>query len=212
MGMYAVDTADAADLGEFSSAARNGRSAAAERRRLLSQGKQALNGAGNGAVATNGASAPPAAENRHANGAGAPPVASNGHGPSNGTQEVPEGTAVASNGVAAASNGVDAAHFGRAVSKERRRQLSQGKQALNGGGDRSAAESRRAYRPEARPAASKDQAASNGTQEAPRPTAAASNGVDAAHFGLAVSKERRRQLSQGKQAPKDAGAYNRPAE
>ena len=44
MGMYAVDTADAADLGELRDAARGGRAAATLRRRQLSQGKQALNG------------------------------------------------------------------------------------------------------------------------------------------------------------------------
>ena len=44
MGMYAVDTADAAELAELRDAARGGRAAATLRRRQLSQGKQALNG------------------------------------------------------------------------------------------------------------------------------------------------------------------------
>ena len=46
MGMYAVDAADTSDLVELRDAARNGRAAAVSRRRQLSQGKQALNGAG----------------------------------------------------------------------------------------------------------------------------------------------------------------------
>ena len=117
MGMYAVDAADTADLGEFSTASREGRAAAATRRRQLSQGKQALNGAG----------APPAAEDVHANGAGAAPADANGQGASNGPQ-------AAAQGAGAVSDGVAAAHFGRTVSMERRRQLSQGKQALNGDG------------------------------------------------------------------------------
>ncbi len=39
-----------------------------------------------------------------------------------------------------AINGVAAARLGRALSMQRRRQVSQGKQALNGGGDRTPAE------------------------------------------------------------------------
>ena len=179
MGMYAVDTADPAELAKLGDAARNGRAAAALRRRALSQGKQALNGGGNGATAVNGAGAPPAAENLQANGAGAPPVASNGPDASNGTPEVPRETAGAGDSVAAA-------HFGRNVSKERRRQLSQGKQALKGA--------------DAPPVASNGHGASNGTPEVPRETAGAGDSVAAAHFGRNVSKERRRQLSQGKQA------------
>ena len=57
MGMYAVDTADAAELGELRDAARGGRAAATLRRRQLSQGKQALNGGGRTAAAA-GAGAP----------------------------------------------------------------------------------------------------------------------------------------------------------
>jgi len=169
MGMYAVDTADTAELAELRDAARNGRAVATLRRRQLSQGKQALNGAG----------APAATEDLHANGAGAPPVAPDGQSASNGTQRAPEPTAVASNGVGDANGG-------RAVSMERRRQLSQGKQALNGA---------------AAPAAASDgQSASNGTQRAPEPTAVPTNAVGIANGGRAVSMERRRQLSQGKQA------------
>ncbi|MGH9165575.1 MAG: CsoS2 family carboxysome shell protein, partial [Acidimicrobiales bacterium] len=91
----------------------------------------------------------------------------------------PERTAVA-------TNGVGDAHGGRAVSMQRRRQLSQGKQALNGAA--------------APPAASNGQGPSNGTLRAPERTAVATNGVGDAHGGRAVSMERRRQLSQGKQA------------
>ena len=58
MGMYAVDAADTADLGEFQTAARDGRAAAALRRRQLSQGKRALNGGGDRAAAATGAGAP----------------------------------------------------------------------------------------------------------------------------------------------------------
>ena len=116
MGMFAVDTADAADLGELRDAARGGRAAATLRRRQLSQGKQALNGAG----------ALPSGENGQANGAGAAPAA-NGQDAPDGTQGPQEERAVPTDAVAAA-------HFGRSVSMERRRQLSQGKQALNGAG------------------------------------------------------------------------------
>ena len=177
MGMYAVDTADSAELSQLRDAARNGRAVAAERRRQLSQGKQALNGAG----------APPAAENQQAHGAGAPPAVSNGQGAANGTQATPQPSAAPTDAVAAA-------HFGRTVSMERRRQLSQGKQALDGAG--------------AAPPASNGQGAPEETPVAPEParTATASDAVAAAHFGRTVSMERRRQLSQGKQALDGAGA------
>ncbi len=117
MGMYAVQADDSGDLAALGDAARNGRTAAASRRRQMSQGKVALNGDG----------VSPAAENQHGNGAGAPPAAENGQGAPSGAQGDPGDTAVATDGVAAA-------HFGRAVSKQRRRQMSQGKQALNGDG------------------------------------------------------------------------------
>ena len=113
MGMYAVQPAD--DLGEFSGAARNGRAVAKSRRLQMSQGRQALNGAGNGA------GAPPAAESRQVDAAEAPPAAPNGQGASS------------------AAEGVGIADAGRAISMQRRRQLSQGKRALNGGRDRTAA-------------------------------------------------------------------------
>ncbi len=177
MGMYAVDTADAAELGRLRDAARGGRAAAALRRRQLSQGKQALNGAG----------APPAAENLQANAAGAAPAA-NGQGAPNGTQVAQEERSVPTDPVAAA-------HFGRSVSMERRRQLSQGKQALKGAG--ALPQDRRVDRAPAPP--SDGQGAPNGT------TAVPTDPVAAAHFGRSVSMERRRQLSQGKQALTGAG-------
>ena len=187
MGMYAVDTADAAELAELRDAARGGRAAATMRRRQLSQGKQALNGAGS----------PVNGENVQGNGAGAAPAASNGRGAPNGTQEAPRETAAPTDAVAAA-------HFGRSVSMERRRQLSQGKQALKGAGALNGAVDVQANGASAPPAAN-GQGAPNGQ------TAAPTDAVAAAHFGRSVSMERRRQLSQGKQAIKGAGGLP-PAE
>ena len=164
MGMYAVDTAESAELGEFRNAARDGRTAAATRRRQLSQGKQALNGDG----------APPATEDLQANGTAAASAA-NGQATPNGTQRAPEATASPTDAVAAAQ-------FGRTVSMQRRRQLSQGKQALDGG--------------RVRPAEPKGQ---SGPSAVP-------DGVAAAHLGRTVSMQRRRQMSQGKMALDSAGA------
>ena len=147
MGMYAVQHADGAELGEFRDAATLGRSLSKERRRQRSQGQQAMNGgsAPNGAenLHANGAGAahsPNGAGAAHSpngagaahtpNGAGAAPTP-DGHGPSNGSQEAPAATPE--------STGVPAAHLGRALSKERRRQLSQGKQALTAGAGQTAA-------------------------------------------------------------------------
>src|SRR5947199_3473422 len=145
MGMYAVDTADAAELGQFRDAARGGRAAATLRRRQLSQGKQALNGAGT----------PPAAEDLQVDGARSA-HAPNGQGAPSGSQGVREERAVPTDPVAAA-------HFGRSVSKERRRQLSQGKQALRGAG----AENQQVNGAGAAPAAPKRQGApsSQGARE-----------------------------------------------
>jgi hypothetical protein len=173
--MYAVDTADPADLANFGSAARDGRAAAALRRRQLSQGKEALNGNGAAPIAVNGAG----------NGVAPLPVVENLQG---------NGAAPAARaGAAAASNAVAAAQFGRAISMQRRRQLSQGKEALNGNGA-APAESR--YRNGAAP----QPVASVGTPAPPARTVEASDAVAAAQFGRAISMQRRRQLSQGKQA------------
>jgi hypothetical protein len=193
--MYAVDAADTADLGEFRTAARDGRAAAATRRRQLSQGKQALNRAG----------AAPAAEDL-ANGGGASPAATNGQGAPDGTQGAPEATAVPADPVAAAQ-------FGRAISMQRRRQLSQGKVALNGGGTAPTTDDLQANGAGATLAAAgaDGQGAPNGTQGAPPLAAAPSDGVAAAHLGRAISMQRRRQISQGKVALDGAGAGPRPA-
>jgi hypothetical protein len=120
--MYAVQTADSADLAELLGGARDGVVAAKARRRQMAQGKQALLGAG----------PPPATENLAVHGAGAPPAASNGQGPPNGAQGAPGGSKVATDAVADA-------HLGRTLSQERRRQMSQGKQALTAGAGRTAA-------------------------------------------------------------------------
>ena len=54
MGLYAVETADCGDLAPRRDAARDGRAAAMQRRRQLSQGKQALNDGGNRTAAAAG--------------------------------------------------------------------------------------------------------------------------------------------------------------
>ncbi len=54
MGLFAVRTADCRDLAPRRDAAREGRAAAMQRRRQLSQGKQALNDGGNRAAAAAG--------------------------------------------------------------------------------------------------------------------------------------------------------------
>jgi hypothetical protein len=191
MGMYAVDTADAAELGELRDAARNGRAAAALRRRQLSQGKQALNGAGG----------LPAPEDLQVNGAGPAPAA-NGQSAPNGSQDAQQERAVPSDPVAAAK-------FGRSVSVERRRQLSQGKQALNGAGSLPAPENLQVDGAGEAPAPN-GQGAPNGTQEPQQERAVPTDAVAAAQFGRAVSVQRRRQMSQGKQALNGGGAPPAP--
>jgi len=122
-----------------------------------------------------------------------------------------------------AADGADLAELGtsardgRAASVSRRRQLSQGNGALNGGGNGTAAAAGGGATPTAEePAAASNgpgasngpngQGASNGTQGAPGvAAAAAADGVASAHLGRAVSMERRRQLSQGKQALNGGG-------
>ncbi len=188
MGMYAVQTADTGDLAQFRDAARDSRAVAMSRRRALAAGLSAL---------------APAAENLHVNGAGAPPAASNGQGAPSRAQGTTGGPAVVTDGVAAA-------HLGRTLSLQRRRQLSQGKQALDGGADRMAAAAGAGAPPAgektqvngagARPAASNGQGAPNGAQRAPSGAGVATDGVAEAHLGRTLSRERRRQLSQGKQA------------
>ena len=100
----------------------------------------------------------------------------------------------------------DAARGGRAAATLRRRQQSQGKQALNGAGAPPASENLQANGAGAARSAPNGQGAPNGTQVAQEERAAPTDAVAAAHFGRSVSIERRRQLSQGKQALKGAGA------
>ncbi|MDQ6937742.1 MAG: CsoS2 family carboxysome shell protein [Actinomycetota bacterium] len=192
MGMYAVDTADAAELGELRDAARGGRAVATLRRRQLSQGKQALNGAGT----------PAAGENLQANGAGAAAADPNGQGEPNGTQAAQEERAVPTDAVAAA-------HFGRSVSIERRRQMSQGKQALNRAGALPTAENRYVNGAGAAPAAN-GQGAPADTQGAQEERPVPTDAVAAAHSGRLVSMQRRRQMSQGKVALNSGGAPPAP--
>ena len=129
MRLYAVQTADSGDLDALRDAARAGRAAAMARRRALAAGRSALAPAPE-RVRTGfreaGFRAPAAAVDT------TPPAAPNGHGAPSSAQGAPWATAVATDGVADA-------HLGRALSMQRRRQLSQGKQALNGGGERTAA-------------------------------------------------------------------------
>ena len=111
-GMYVVQTGHSGDLGALRDAGRDGRAAAMSRRRALAAGRSAL-GPAHERVRTGLREAELRA-----------PAASNGQGAPNGGQW----TAVVTDRVADA-------HLGRALSMQRRRQLSQGKQALNGGGD-----------------------------------------------------------------------------
>jgi hypothetical protein len=98
-------------MGALGDAARDGRAAAMARRRALAAGRSAL---------------PPSNERVR--------TASNRHGAPSGAQGTPN-----PKGTASETDAVTAARLGRALSMQRRRQLSQGKQALNGGGDRTAA-------------------------------------------------------------------------
>ncbi len=98
-----------------------------------------------------------------------------------------------------------AARDGRAAATSRRRQMSQGKQPLNGAGAPPAAENLHVDGAGAPPAASNGQGAPSGAQGAPRGTASATDGVAAARLGRALSMQRRRQLSQGKKALNGGG-------
>jgi Carboxysome shell peptide mid-region len=211
--MYAVEADDSGDLAELETAARDGRAAATSRRRQLSQGKQALNGDGNGMATAAGDGAPRATEDLHVDGAGAPPAASNG--PSNG-QGAPNGAQEAPGGTSVATGDVTGDRDGRVVAMSRRRQMSQGKQPLNGAGAPPAAENLHVDDAAApSPAASNGlgppggaQRAPGGTSRAPGGTAVATDGVAADRAGRALSMQRRRQMSQGKQAP--GGAQRAP--
>ena len=121
MRMNVVQTADTGDLAALRDAARNARSAAMSRRRALAAGQSALAPA-QARVRTgfreSELRAPAAAGDAEL------PTPSSGQG-----AQAPTQTPVAINGVAAA-------RLGRVLSMQRRRQMSQGKQALDGGGDR----------------------------------------------------------------------------
>ena len=126
MHLYVVQTADSGDPAARRDAARGGRAAAMSRRRALAAGRSALAPARE-RVRTGFREA----ELR----APAPAVDAtrpDGHGAPSGARRAPRGTAVATDGVADP-------HLGRALSKQRRRQLSKGKQALSGGGRTAAA-------------------------------------------------------------------------
>jgi len=121
--MHVVRTADTGDLAALRDAARDGRAAAVSRRRALAAGQSApalalLRTGFRGS------------ELRAAAAAGDAPLPA---GSSGQCAPAPAETPIAINGVAAA-------RLGRALSMQRRRQMSQGKQALNGGGDRTPAE------------------------------------------------------------------------
>ena len=128
MGMYVVPSADTGDLAALRDAARDGRAAAMSRRRALAAGKSAL-ALAHERVRTGFRGSELCAD--AAAGDATLPAASSGQGAPSGAQ-APAETVVAIDGVAAA-------RLGRALSMQRRRQMSQGKQALNGGGDRTAA-------------------------------------------------------------------------
>ena len=129
MRVHVVQAADSGDPGALRDGARYGRAAAMSRRRALAAGRSAL-APTHERVRTGSREAElggPAAA-----GDATRPAAPNDRGTPSGAQGAPEATAVPINGVAAA-------RLGRALSMQRRRQLSRGKQALNGGADRTAA-------------------------------------------------------------------------
>jgi len=128
MRLYAVQTADTGDLAAPRDAAREARAAAMARRRALAAGRSALvpahervpSGFSDAELRTPAVAA-----------VATPPVAPDGQGARRGGRGAPGGRA-------GATDGVGAAQIGRALSVQRRRQLSRGKQALNGAVDRTA--------------------------------------------------------------------------
>ena len=115
MRLHVVQTAESGDLGALRDAP-HGRAAAMSRRRALAAGRSALE---------------PAQERGRS---GFREAELRAQGAPRGAPGAPERKAVATDGVASA-------RLGRTLSMQRRRQLSQGKRALIGGGDRTAAES-----------------------------------------------------------------------
>jgi len=183
MGMYAVQAADAGELAASRDAARHGRAAAVSRRRALAAGRSALTPAQE-RVRTGLREAEvraPASAN------GAPPTAGAERAgteaePAAETQPVVE-PRPAPEGRGATSSALASAQSGRDLSMQRRRRLSQGKQALAGAGDEAATPT------------------SNGARPAPEASAgASSDALASAQSGRDLSMQRRRRLSLGKQA------------
>ena len=129
MRMHVVQTTDNGELGSPRDGARDGRAAAKSRRRALAAGRTAL-APRHERVRTG--SQEDALRDPAAAGDATRPAACDGRPTPSAAQEAPEGTAVAINGMAAG-------RLGRALSMQRRRQLSKGKQALSGRGDKTAA-------------------------------------------------------------------------
>ncbi|HET7487261.1 MAG TPA: CsoS2 family carboxysome shell protein [Acidimicrobiales bacterium] len=204
--MYAVQTADAGELTALRQAAGGGRLAAMSRRRAVSTGQAGLGPAQErvrtgvreaeirGPAATNG-TAPAASNGREAPTA---PVATNGSAP---VQSAAPATAPAANGAVAE------AHVGRALSRERRRQVSQGKGGLTGGAG-APFNGGAPVNGHVAPAAA---AATNGSAPVQATAPAANGAVAEAHVGRALSRERRRQVSQGKQGIVGAAVPAPPA-
>lgn len=107
MGLHVVRTVDGSELAAVGELGRGARAAAMARRRALAAGRTAL----------------PLA---HPRARSAPSEQERGAGASRADAIPAAATSVATDGVAAARRG-------RALSMQRRRQLAQGKQALNGG-------------------------------------------------------------------------------
>ncbi len=167
MGMYAVQSADTGELAALRNAARDSRAVAMERRRALSAGQSGLAPSHERVRSGSRQAELPQPE------AAAPQPA----------PAVPPGGAVAAS-----------AHLGRALSMQRRRQLSQGKGALNGAGGA--------------PSATESTTPLNGaTPRAPLVTP----GAAAGRLGRDLSMQRRRQLSQGKGALPGGAAARAPA-
>ena len=123
MRLHAVQTASSGDLTALGDAAREGRAAAMSRRRALAAGRSAVPGSERVRTRTR----LPAAERRAATAAVETPRLAV-HTLAGALEELAETTITAED--------VAAAHVGRAISMERRRQVSQGKRALTGLGRR----------------------------------------------------------------------------
>ena len=124
MRLFVVPIADTGDLAALRNAARDGRAAAMSRRRALAAGKSALAPAHERVrTVCRGSQLRRPATAVHAT----PPAAPTGQGTPSAAQWAMAATTVDTDVVAAA-------RLGRALSMQRRRQMSRGKQALNGAG------------------------------------------------------------------------------